>query len=104
MQSMERRTRLTYRYEKWRAVSSGVIESAGTTFLLLLAVQHFNAGAMSKALVVSGGSAGLILSPLLVKIAGDHGWPTAKAASWLSAIGAAAFLLTAVFPILPLFV
>ena len=48
------RTALTYRYERWRALSSGVLETAGATFLLLIAVRWFEAGALSKALVAAG--------------------------------------------------
>ena len=33
------RTAITYRYECWRAVRAGVLEAAGTVFLLLIAVR-----------------------------------------------------------------
>jgi len=33
------RTALTYRYERWRALASGILEAAGSTFLLLIAVR-----------------------------------------------------------------
>jgi ADP-heptose:LPS heptosyltransferase len=45
------RTEITYRYERWRALSTGIIEAAGTTFLLLIAVRGFDAGRTAKALV-----------------------------------------------------
>ena len=32
------RTALTFRYERWRALASGILEAAGGTFLLLIAV------------------------------------------------------------------
>ena len=51
----ENRTELTYRYERWRAISAGVLETAGTTFLLLIAVRGYQAGAWAKALVAGGG-------------------------------------------------
>ena len=60
------RTAQTYRYERWRAISSGIIETAGSTFLLLIAVRWFHAGAFAKALVAGGGSFGLMLGPWLV--------------------------------------
>ena len=41
------RTAVTYRYEQWRALSSGVLETAGTTFLLLIAVRWYEAGALA---------------------------------------------------------
>ncbi|MBI3877003.1 MAG: hypothetical protein HY300_13790, partial [Verrucomicrobia bacterium] len=45
-----RRTELTYRYERLRAVTAGIIESAATTFLLLIAIKRLDAGATAKAL------------------------------------------------------
>ena len=56
------RTRVTFLYERLRAASQGVLETAGATFLLLIAVQGLHAGPVAKALVASGGSLGLLLS------------------------------------------
>jgi MFS family permease len=100
----ESRTELTYRYERWRAISAGVLETAGSTFLLLLAVRWYEAEPMAKALVAGGGSLGLILSPWVVSLVEAAGWPTAKAASRLAALGAMSFLIMAVAPHLPVFV
>ncbi len=97
-------TLTTYRFERWRAVSSGVIESAGITFLLLIAVRYFHAGALAKGLIAGGGSVGLILSPLVVSLVEKRRWPTAQAASRIAAIGAAALLMPALVPVLPLFI
>jgi MFS family permease len=99
-----RRTQLTYRYERWRAVASGVLETAATTFLILIAVRWFEAGSLAKALVAGGGSVGLLLSPWIVSRVESLGWPTAVAASRLACLGAASFLLTGLFPVLPVFV
>lgn len=98
------RTTLTYRYERWRAVSAGILETAGTTFLLLIAVRWFQAGAFSKALVAAGGSLGLMLAPVVVTRVAALGWPTAQAASRLAILGSTSFLVMAMFPLLPLFV
>ena len=98
------RTRLTYRYERWRALASGVLESAGSTFLLLTAVSYYHAGAVSKALVAGGGSVGLILSPWIVSRVERLGWPVAQAASRLALLGAASMGVMALVPILPVFV
>ncbi len=98
------RTELTYRYERWRAVASGILETAGATFLLLIAVRWFQAGATAKALVAGGGSLGLMLAPLVVSNVARLGWSTATAASRLAAAGAACFLLMAWWPLLPVFI
>src|SRR6185369_13929664 len=98
------RTHITYRYERWRAVASGVLETATSTFLLVIALQWFHAGAFAKALVAGGGSLGLIVSPVIVTVVSSLGWPTATAASRLLASGAFSFLLAAALPGLPIFI
>ena len=69
------RTQITYRQERWRCVCAGLLETAGNTFLLLLAVRHYQAGSMAKALIAGGGSGGLLLSPLAVNLTHRLGWP-----------------------------
>ena len=98
------RTALTYRYERWRAISSGILETAGATFLLLIAVRWFHAGSLAKALVAGGGSFGLMLGPWLVSRVETAGWPVAKAASRMAMLGALGFLFMTVVPVLPVFV
>jgi MFS family permease len=97
-------TRSTYYYEKWRAPAAGILEAAATLFLLLIAVRWYNAGPYAKALVAGGGSVGLLLAPWLVLRVESAGWPVARAASWLAALGAVSFVVMAVFPMLPIFV
>lgn len=97
-------TAVTYRYERWRAMTTGVLETAGTTFLLLLAVRWFQAGATAKALVAAGGSMGLLISPLVVWLVSRRGWLASHAAAWLSWVGAFAFLVMAALPYLPFYV
>ena len=100
----ESRTLLTYRLERWRAVSAGILESAGATFLLLIAVRWFEAGASAKAFIAAGGSLGLMLTPLVVTYVATLRWPAALTASRLAVFGASCFLMTAIFPLLPLYV
>lgn len=97
------RTRRTYRLELQRAVANGVLESAGSTFLLLMAVRAFHAGAIAKALVASGGSAGLMLTPLVVSQVARLGMPAAIAASRLALVGGVVFLGMALLPQLRIF-
>ena len=98
------RTQRTYRLELQRAVANGVLESAGATFLLLIAVRWFHAGGTAKALVAGGGSAGLLLTPLVVSLVARRQWPAARAAARFAIVGAAVFLLMAAVPWLPLYV
>lgn len=92
------RTRLTYRYELWRAGTAGILETAGTTFLLLIAVQWFQAGPLEKALVAAGGSLGLLASPAVVAVVTAAGWAPSGAAAGIFAAGAVAFGLAALVP------
>ena len=98
------RTAQPYRYERWRALASGILESAGSTFLLLIAVRWYHAGAVAKALVAGGGSFGLMLGPWLVSQVESLGWPVAKAASRVAVVGAVGFVVMALVPVLPVFV
>src|SRR5688572_24005160 len=98
------RTQLTYRYERWRALSAGILETAGATFLLLIAVRWYEAGAFAKALVAASGSTGLMLAPWIVSRVEAAGWPVSLAASRLAAIGAITFLIMAATPVQTVFV
>lgn len=97
------RTIITYRYERWRALTSGIIESAGTTFLLLIAVRAYHSGAMWKSAVACGSSLGLIFTPVVVAVVTRRALAPARAAAWLFFGGAAAFVLSAIFQSLPVF-
>ena len=93
----------TYWHDRWRAVSAGILEAAGNTFLLLVAVRWFHAGATAKGLIASAGSLGLMMTPLVVSLAAHRRWPASKAASRLAMMGAASFLVMAAVPVLPVF-
>jgi MFS family permease len=92
------RTRRTYIYELWRAGTAGILETAGSTFLLAVAVKHFAAGSLAKAVVATSGSIGLLISPLVVSWVTRTGWPVGKAASRILAAGAFSFVLAALVP------
>jgi hypothetical protein len=98
------RTLTTYRYERWRAISAGILETAGATFLLLIAVRAYEAGALAKALVAASGSAGLMLAPWIVTFVEAAKWPVSLAAARLAAVGAAMFLVMAAAPLEIVFV
>jgi MFS family permease len=87
-----------------RAGTAGILESAGSTFLLLIALRWYNAGAWSKAFVAAGGSLGLLLSPLVVAWTTRRGLETSRAASRILACGAVLFVVAALWPILPVYV
>jgi hypothetical protein len=98
------RTKITYRYERLRAVSAGIVDTAGSTFLLLIAVRWFETGATAKALIASGASTGLLVSPLVLSFVSHRQLPGAKAAAGIFVMGSIAFTLAALFPVLPVFI
>lgn len=102
--STDRDTQLTFHYERWRAVTAGIIETAGTTFLLLIAVRWFEAGATAKAMLAAGSSIGLLLSPVVVSWVAHSQLPAARAAARVFWVGAGAFFLAALVPRLPVYV
>jgi MFS family permease len=97
------RTAITYRYERWRAVTTGILETASSTFLLLIAVRYFEAGAVAKGLVAGGGSMGYMLGPAVVSLVARSQWSSSRAASTMSYFGTAVFLIMAAVPVLPVF-
>jgi MFS family permease len=103
MTGQERRA-TTYRYERWRALTSGILETAGGTFLLLIAVRWFQTGPLPKALVAGGSSLGLLLTPLVVFLVARARWPAALGAARIWWAGSACLLLAALVPVLPVFV
>jgi MFS family permease len=98
------RTRTTYFYELWRAATAGILETAGSTFLLAIAVKYFAAGALAKGIVAGSGSLGLLLSPVVVSVVTSAGWPVSRAAARILAVGAGCFFIAAAAPGLPVFI
>jgi MFS family permease len=93
------RRRLTYRYERLRAPASGVLEAAGMTFLLLIAVRHFQSGAIAKSIIGGGASVGLLLGPWLVSRVQAAQRPAARAASMMALVGGGLFMMAAAIPL-----
>src|SRR3954468_14790342 len=98
------RTRVTYRYELMRAVTAGVLESASGTFLLLVALRWYGAGAFAKAFIAAGGSLGLLISPVVVEITTRKGIAPSRAAAAILALGSTLFLISAIYSAFPFYV
>ncbi len=95
---MNELTRRTFRQEQRRAVAMGVIETAGQTFLVLIAVAVFHAGATSKALLVLSTSLGLLASPVVLGMVRRGGWRVSAAAGSLFLVSGAAMAIAALLP------
>lgn len=87
----------TFKYEQIRAVSLGILETASTTFILLIAVRYFKASANLKWLTVSGDSLGLLFCPLLVYSVAKKSFKSSQAAAIITFIGGIAVLLATIF-------
>ena len=68
----ELRTRITFRREIIRSMCSGVIETAGSTFLLLIAVKAFMADPGAKSMIAAGSSVGLFLDRKSTRLNSSH--------------------------------
>ncbi|HUR47705.1 MAG TPA: MFS transporter, partial [Candidatus Saccharimonadales bacterium] len=99
----EERTRTTFFFELWRSGAAGILETASTTFLLLISVRWFEAGSTAKGLVAGSGSLGLLLSPAVVFLVTRAGWRPSTAGGLILGCGAASFLMAAAWPTLPIF-
>ncbi|PTX99713.1 hypothetical protein DB346_18005 [Verrucomicrobia bacterium LW23] len=95
---------LTFKLECRRAVAAGILETAFTTFLLLIAVRHFGAGSIAKGLLATGGAGGQLLAPVAVYVASQQGWTASRAASMLLSVAAGCFFFSAMTPGVEVFV
>jgi MFS family permease len=97
-------TRQTFRYEALRAIATGIVETASTTFLVLIAVRWFDAGPLAKGLVASGSGLGYVIAPIVVSRVEAARTPVARAASRLSFAASVALGIAALVPSELLFV
>lgn len=98
MTSPTERARITFRMERWRSIFGGIIETAGNTFLLLIATRVFDLGPWAKASIAAGTSVGLLLSPVVVDAARSLGMQPSRAVSGLLALGGLSCLLITLLP------
>jgi MFS family permease len=98
------RTRITFLNDAGRMFCAGILESAGNTFLLLIAVTHFKAGPFAKALVAGAGSFGLLMSPVAVSFVQRRRWKATTGVARFLGMGALCCVLMAVVPQLWLYV
>jgi len=96
--NLPRKARLTFVNDCKRAVTSGVLETAETTFLLLIAVRYFDATAFQKSLIASAGSFGLFLAPLIVYLVGCSQTKAATSLKFMHLMAGLGFLISALLP------
>jgi MFS family permease len=98
------RERRTFALERLRSIATGIMEPLGGTFFLLIAIQYYHANETAQAIAATGGSAGLLLGPPVVAWTQRAGWPVNRALAGFHLTAAAALLLAAAIPWLPLYI
>lgn len=89
---------ITYQQERKRAIAQGILESASSTFLLLIAIQWYNAGFIAKSLLASSANCGMLLSVPVVAWVAKRQWKLTQAAAGFAFVGGLCFLIAALFP------
>jgi MFS family permease len=87
---LEPRAALTYRFDRIRGACSGILETGWQTFALLVAVRVYEASPNMKALLVSAGSIGLVLTPIVLFAVSRFNIPTGLVAGRFLFVGAVA--------------
>lgn len=82
--------------ELGRALCSGVIETASSTFLVLIAVRHFDVPALARGILAATGCTGYLLSPLVLEVGRRCKITAARAAAFLYLCAAALFVPAAI--------
>jgi MFS family permease len=95
---------ITFYYECHRAMASGVLESAYSTFIILIAVRLYAADGASKSILAAGNAMGLLTGMFLVYLAARLKWTASRGAAVTYCAGGAGFLVAALFGALPFFV
>lgn len=98
LEHLDVRARVTFRNELIRQGAAGIVETAGQTFLLLIAIKYFQSGDWFKGFLATGGSAGQLLAPSAVGVAWRMGLRPNVAAAGAWFIGGCGFLLAGAIP------
>lgn len=96
--SIEERERLTFRLERWRAFGMGILETANSTFLILIAERCFQSGPAVKSLLQASGSFGMLLTPFVLIWASARRKAAGKSAALLFLAAACFVALAACAP------
>lgn len=85
----------TFRLELARAVPSGFVDTAASTFAVFIAIRVFDMPPLLKGAMLAAGSFGLLLSLFVVQIARRLGRPVNQLAAWIWMLAALGFALSA---------
>ena len=93
----------TFFWDRLRALSTGILETAFTTFLLLIAIRQFNAGPAAKAILACSFQGGMLFTPAIVTLVAKSHLSGARAASLILLASAACLAVAILFPSLPVY-
>lgn len=88
----------TFFWDRLRALSTGILETAFTTFLLLIAIQQYDAGPTAKAILACAFQGGMLFTPAIVTLVAKSHLSGARAASLILLASAACMALPILIP------
>lgn len=97
MTPTEEATRRTFRNELWRSLPTGVLDTLGTTFGMLIAVRVFEMRDLAKSVFLASTSGGLMASLFVVPLLLRQRGTIASTAAKVQLAGGAAMALSAIF-------
>ena len=90
--------RRSFRIELLRAFPAGTIEAFGSTFLLLIALRHFDLSTGWKAMIVAGAQVGLLFAPVALTHATRRGMSPGDAGARMLVIGSVGVIAPLLWP------
>lgn len=99
----EKATQRTFRNELWRSIPSGIIDTLGSTFGILIAVRVFHLEDFAKSVFLASTSGGLMISLFVVPLLLRMRSTIARTAAKVQITGGLFMAVSAVFATSPLF-
>ena len=90
--------RRSFRIEMLRALPAGTIEAFGSTFLLLIALRHFDLSTGWKATIVAGAQVGLLFAPVALTHATRRGMSPGDAGARMLVVGSLGVVAPLLWP------
>lgn len=81
--SLKERIAVTYRNDLLRSPFYGILEAGWTTFVLLIAIRHFDAPESYKALIAAASPIGFLLTPLTLYFAVRQKWRPSRLCAYM---------------------
>lgn len=96
--SGDARARRTLQLERRRACCSGILDTAGSTFFMLILIRVFDGDLGAKAWMSTAGNLGLFCTPLVIACVARSRWHVSRAAALVAAVSALCYGAMALWP------